>query len=436
MSNKLGYDVTDPTVQVLRASAFMQNGPVKQVRSLEDLDRWVRSQAYHDVIAYISNTSRAIQGQRLTQDFPVTEQMRLLCEIFDGLELLIVEHAPKLEDSNLALPFAQVRSKAYRTWMRQMFQHVFSKLDEAINVNCKHINELGQYLRRSFGNSNTLDFGPANELMFLFFLCGLFRAGILLAKDTVAAALLLFNRYVHVMRRLISTFGLTIAKDPSYTIEDYYFLPYLWGAAQLSLDCPFSPMQCEQGKILDSYRQDYMMLDIIDHLQKTRSGPLSQVALQLWSILSIPTWPQVYRGLERNYIDHVLSSFGTVEQAIFCELMSFEALVASVHLHRARLGVHLMDGKEKENEDELEPKPAENLWQFSAPVSRYVSMEPESFLGFQGSKVRHKSEDSDEERLWMLRQLVDENDPNSEMFFPDREVKGRDSITSFANEGH
>ncbi|KMZ09964.1 serine/threonine-protein phosphatase 2A activator [Drosophila simulans] len=432
MSTKLGYDVTDPTVQLLRASAFMQNGPVKQVRSLEDLDRWVRSQAYYDIIAYISNTSKAIQGHRLTQAFPVTEQMRRLGEIFDGLEQLIVEHTPKMEDSNLALPFGQVRSKAYRTWMRQMYQHVFSKLDEAINVNCKHINELGQYLRRSFGNANTLDFGPANELMFLFFLCGLFRAGILLAKDTVAAALMLFNRYVNVVRRLISTYGLTIAKDPACTIEDYYFLPYLWGAAQLSLNSPFSPMQCEQGKIMDSYRQDYMMLEIIDHLQKTRSGPLSRVALQLWSILSIPTWPQVYRGLNRNYVDHVLSSFGTVEQAIFCELMSFEAVVPIIPLQRAYLGTHLMVD-EQENEDELEQKHGQNRWELSPPVSRYVSMEPESFLGFQGSKIQNKSEDSEEERLWMMRQLVDENDPNSEMFFPDREVKGRDSLTSFAN---
>jgi len=60
-------------------------------------------------------------------------------------------------------------------------------------------------------------------------------------------------------------------------------------------------------------------------------------------------------------------------------------------------------------------------------------MEPESFLGFQASKTHNKSKESEDERLWMMRQLVDENDPNSDMFFPDREVKGRDSLTSFAN---
>nr|XP_016942278.1 serine/threonine-protein phosphatase 2A activator [Drosophila suzukii] len=434
MSYKLGYDVTDPTVQVLRASAFMQNGPVKQVRSFEDLDRWARSQAYHDTIAYINHTSRAIQGHRLTRDldFPVSTQMRRLCEIFDGLEHLLVEHSPKADDSNISVPAGHVRIRSYRIWMEHMFQLVFSKLDEAIKANCKHINELGQYLRRSFGNSSSLDIGPANELMFLFFLCGLFRSGILEAQDTVAAALLLFDRYTHLVRRVISTYSLQITKDPMCSIDDYCFLPYLWGAAQLSIDSPFSPMQCDQAKVLDCHRHDYMMLDLVDHLQKSRGGQLSQVAFQLWSLLSVPTWPQVYRGLERNYIDNVLSSFETVEQVIFCELMSFEATTVPRQLERAYLGAQYVE--RRQNEEDLEQAQGTQrspcLWEPSLPVSRYVSMEPESFLGFQEPRGHRMSDDSDDDRLWMMRQAMDE-DGASPMFFPDRTATQNDSVTSF-----
>ncbi|XP_016996057.2 serine/threonine-protein phosphatase 2A activator [Drosophila takahashii] len=442
MSDRLGYDVTDPTVQVLRSSAFMQNGPVKQVRSLEDLDRWVRSQAYHDTIAYINHTSRAIQGHRMSRnresrnfDFPVSEQMRRLCEIFDGLDHLLIEHTPKPEDSDPV---------SYKTWMQQMFQHVFSKLDEAIRSNCKHINELGQYLRRSFGNVTTMDFGPANELMFVFFLCGLFRAGILLAGDTIAAALMLYNRYIHLVRRLVATYSLPLVKDPMSSIDDYCLLPYLWGAAQLSLDSPFSPMQCEQQQV-QRQQQDYMMLELVEHLQRSRSGQLSQVAFQLWSLLSVPTWPQVYRGLERNYIDTVLCSFQTLEQAIFCELMSFEpAMPPGNQLERAYLGAQYLERHNQEEEENAEEQA--NLWEPSPPVSRYVSMEPESFLGFQEpsafqpktkskSKANEKEDSEEDQRFWMLRQVVDEKDPNNAMFFPDRAVNQNDSVTSFATEG-
>ncbi|EDV35410.1 uncharacterized protein Dana_GF19862 [Drosophila ananassae] len=439
MSNKHVYDVTDPSVHVLRASAFMQNGPVKQVRSLEDLDRWVRSQAFYDTIAYISNTSMAIQGRRLTREFPISEQMRKLCQIFDGLEHLLVEHSPKSEDYDTSISISQVKSRAYRVWMRHMFQHVFFKLDEAIKAKCKHINELGQYLRRSFGNATSLDFGPGNELMFLFFLCGLFRSGILLAKDTVAAALMLFGRYIHLVRRLVTTYALPIAKNPRSFIDDYYVLPYLWGAAQLSSEELFSPIQCEQPKLIENYRQDYMMMELIEHLQKTRGGQLSHVAFQLWCILSIPSWSQVYRGLERNYISHVLSSFETVENAIFCELMSFEALISPNQLALAYLRPYYNNKHEKRettNGKEEEIKNQVIGLESILPVSRYLSMETDLFLGYQDPRKRDdpKSNDSLENRLCMVRQMVDENDPNSALFFAGQKSIQNESVNSSAND--
>ncbi|XP_017105089.2 serine/threonine-protein phosphatase 2A activator [Drosophila bipectinata] len=435
MNNKQVYDVTDPSVHALRTSAFMQNGPVKQVRGLEDLDRWVRSQAYYDTIAYISNTSMAIQGRRLTRDFPISEQMRKLCQIFDGLEHLLVEHSPKSEDFDASISISQIKSRAYRVWMRHMFQHVFFKLDEAIKAKCKHVNELGQYLRRSFGNATSLDFGPGNELMFLFFLSGLFRSEILLAKDTVAAALMLFGRYIHLVRRLVTTYALPIAKNPRCFIDDYYVLPYLWGAAQLSSEESFSPIQCEQPKIIENYRQDYMMMELIEHLQKTRGGQLSHVAFQLWCILSIPSWSQVYRGLERNYISHVLSSFETVENAIFCELMSFEALISPNPLARAYLNPYYntyQENKEPTNQIENQAIDLKSI----SPVSLYLSMEPDIFLGYQNAKKHYnkKSSDSLENRLCMVRQVVDENDASSALFFAGQKNIQNESVNSSPND--
>ncbi|KAH8409150.1 hypothetical protein KR009_009321 [Drosophila setifemur] len=461
MSDRQLYNVTDPSVAVLRASAFMQNGPVKMVRNLEDLDRWVRSQAYYDTIAYISNTSMAIQGRRLSREYPITEQMRRICEIFDGLESLLVEHAPKVEEVE-STPPGQVRSLAYRLWMRHMVQHVFSKLDVAIRGKCQHINELGQYLRRSFGNSSSLDFGPGNELMFLFFLCGLFRAGILMAEDTVAAALMLFRRYISLVRRLVTTYTLPIAKNPRCSIDDYYVLPYLWGAAQLSVDPPFTPMNCEQPMVVETHRQEYIMVELIEHLQKTRGNQLSHVAFQLWCILSVPNWPEVYRGIERNYISDVLCSFHTVQNAIFCELMSFETETSSTQLERAFLGprhVALEEDKEKDpvkdpdmdpdmdpdKDPDMDPdmdphmdpnEPQPRASELQPPVGRYRSMELDLFLGFQDPKkpVDPQSDDSGGDRLHMMRQQVDENDPAAGILFASQTNVRSGTVESATND--
>ncbi|KAH8347441.1 hypothetical protein KR059_010731, partial [Drosophila kikkawai] len=305
------------TEDVLRATDVLtQKGPVKQVRGDSDLFRWVRSQAYRDLIAYINNTSLALQGRRLTESFPVSEEMQRLCDMFDDLERPLAKHTDTSASSKVSV--------SYLAWLRHMFQIVLRQLAGAVSgEKCMHIHELGEYLRRSFGNATTLEFGPGNELMFLFFLCGLFRADILRARDTVAAALMLFYRYIHLVRRLIAIYNLPISRNPRCAIEDYFFVPYLWGAAQLCLDAPFSPPQCDQPKAIESYRHDYMMVNLIENLPE-KSGPLSHNAFQLWCILSAPTWPEVYRGLERCYINHILSSFHTVENAIFWELMSFD----------------------------------------------------------------------------------------------------------------
>ncbi|XP_017128162.1 serine/threonine-protein phosphatase 2A activator [Drosophila elegans] len=424
------------TVHILRASELIQNGPVKQVHGIEDVNRWVRSQAYYDIVAYISNTSRAIQGHRMTSDFPVTEQMRQLCEIFDGLEHLLVEHTPRIEDTSTALPAAKIKSNCYGFWLRDMYQHVFRKLGEIIPaIHCRHINELGQYLRRSFGNAKSMDFGPANELMFLFFLCGLFRAGILLAKDTLAAALMLFNRYAHLVRRMVAIYGLQTAKDPVCTIDDFIFIPYLWGAAQLSLEAPFSPLQCEQAKVLESQKQDYMIVEVVDYLLRNGGGgQLSQVAFQLWSILSIPTWAQVYMGFERNVIDNLLCSLHTMEHAIFGELMSFDPAVPPIQLERVRLGSLYIDHNGDNSGGLQERQQPANILEYSdetGPVSRYFSPYTESFLGFQEPRAEDQSDDdSKDNRLWMLRQMVENNNPSTYQFHPSSQVPNESSTSN------
>ncbi|XP_022232542.1 serine/threonine-protein phosphatase 2A activator [Drosophila obscura] len=430
MSKRM-YDVCDPSDKVLHAMKLAQNGPKRRVRCLEDLDDWVRSQAYNDTIAYISNTSMAIQGIRLNSDYPVSEQMRRLCEIFEGLEILLSENTPNLDSSDTWLTSQQATARAYRTWMRQMQQFVFSILDQAVQPECKHINELGQYLRRSFGCSSSLEYGPGNELMFLFFLCGLFRAGILLAGDTVAAALLLFHRYIRLVRHLILTYSLSLTKDPSRSMDDYYVMPYIWGAAQLSLDAPFSPMQSELPLTMETHRQDYMLLEVIDHLQKTRGLQLNHIAFQLWCILSAPTWPQVYGGIERAYVSNVLSTFETVENAIFCELMSFDSVPSLAMEQRAYLGRRYSEdrksslpnqGEKAEENSEQMPESGKKKV-LPLPVHKCLSMQPSLFVGFPERKSSGAdSEDDEHDPLWIVRRVKSveqDSDTSTAMYFTD-----------------
>lgn len=103
---------------------------------------------------------------------------------------------------------------------------------------CNLVTELGYYLSESFGNCIRIDYGTGHELSFIFFLCSLFKAEILKEEDNIACALKLFNTYLLFVRRLQKTYRMEPAGSQGvWSLDDYQFLPFIWGSAQLS--CKF-----------------------------------------------------------------------------------------------------------------------------------------------------------------------------------------------------
>lgn len=429
------YDVTDPTGDALKASSFARHIYTKRIRNISDLGVWKRSRAYYDLVQYINNTSMAIQGYRQSKGYAVTSQMRKLCKIFRWLDLLLYEFHPMgvgqglmrcvgtkpvdaMESSN------SLRSKchhAYRRWMLQVQEKIYAILEQQVYPHCKHINELAQYLTRSFGSLRNYEYGPGNELMFLFFLCALFKAGILGTDDTVAAALLLYQRYLDLVRHIMRFYRLSEPHGHGANIVDERnVLPYLWGCAQLCRDAPFTPSQWDQPAVLEKHRKDYMLLSSLEFLQKIMEGEsLGVHSYQLWCVLSLSNWPDAYSGLIRTYLKNVLNDFYITQDLIFSEIMSFTRQPLEL-LQNAYLGKlpqpdsapSSRRSSRKSYEDELEqdnkeaglkPKSEQPVEKKSLrfsilddpPVRRHSSLETDVFLGFQNPFVQHE-EDLDE----------------------------------------
>ncbi|XP_034489476.1 serine/threonine-protein phosphatase 2A activator-like [Drosophila innubila] len=353
-------------------------GAVQRVRRESDTVLWHNSIAYQELIAFISRTSTAIQGVRQFYhgDYPISPTMQRLCNIFDRLTQMLTSQQGASTDK--PDHYSEVKRpstvESYRNWSRQMLRGIFSMVEQAVpSKMCEHVGELGQYLAGSFGNQSRLEYGTGHELSFLFFLCALFRAKVLLPSDEPAAVLMLFNRYLNCARRLQMQFGLKPAGfQGAYSLDDYQFIPYLWGTAQLSYDPPFKPKQLLDPEVLAQWRNHYLLAGCVAFVADTKQGTFATHSCQLWSIVTLSSWTQVYHGLHNMYIKEVISQFHMLRHVYFGQLMSFDPAPPASQLVRPHLGY-----LSQQRRDYLKKRLESQVYQSQEEVQEAQEKEPE-----------------------------------------------------------
>ncbi|EDW03339.1 GH10556 [Drosophila grimshawi] len=298
----------------------------KRVHNIHHLAQWQRSRAYHDLIGYINGTSSAIQGIKTTDEIHESDMLRKLLGLFDSLEHLVEEHPPLEQPQRFG-------NKAYRDWSRAMHEQLPGMLRQVLPVSKhKYLGELMQYLMEGFGNATRIDYGTGHELSFLFFLCALFKAEVLQDQDIVGAALRLFQRYLEFARQLQRTYNMEPAGSQGvWSLDDFQFVPFIWGSAQLAVKSPFDPAKFVDEQIINDYKNQFMFISCIDYICKVKTGHFGEHSNQLWSITAVPSWIKINSGL-------ILSKFPVIQHVYFGELMSFDPVTAGTMITGARLG--------------------------------------------------------------------------------------------------
>ncbi|XP_065355726.1 serine/threonine-protein phosphatase 2A activator [Calliphora vicina] len=307
--------------------------PEKRVKQLSDVQVWLRSEAYYDLVGFINGISTAVQGKKINDQIYISPTMKSLIEIFDKLNAFIDETPPIEQPQRFG-------NKAFRAWSRKMNHEIFQILQNSIPADkCQLVTELGFYLSESFGNSVRIDYGTGHELSFIFFLCSLFKAAILKEEDNIASALSLFNTYLTFVRRLQKTYRMEPAGSQGvWSLDDYQFIPFIWGSAQLSFGSPFPPAKFLDEDIINAYKNDYMYIGCIDFIQQVKTGHFSEHSYQLWSISAVPSWSKINAGLVKMYQKEILSKFPIIQHVYFGHLMSFNGVKPGTTIASARLG--------------------------------------------------------------------------------------------------
>uniref|UniRef100_A0AAG5DA41 Serine/threonine-protein phosphatase 2A activator n=1 Tax=Anopheles atroparvus TaxID=41427 RepID=A0AAG5DA41_ANOAO len=308
--------------------------PEKLIKSAADMERWEKSEAYYDVLGFISSMAVALQGTRNSQIVSVHPVVEQLSNVLDRLEQLAIETPP------IDQP-ARFGNAAFKNWFQKMQSETLQLLTDALPDTLKDAaKELQVYLVESFGNATRIDYGTGHELAFVMFLMCLFKIGAIERSDEVAVGLKLFQKYIILARKLQVTYRMEPAGSHGvWSLDDFQFIPFIWGSAQLAVNSPIEPAQFVEDKTIDKYKKELMFVGCIDYIRQVKTGHFAEHSNQLWSISAVPQWSKISTGLIKMYQKEVLSKFPVIQHVYFGSILTLQPVKPGTTLPNPRLGM-------------------------------------------------------------------------------------------------
>lgn len=292
--------------------------PVLKVTVVTDMDKWIKSQAYHDYLGFVTSLSLAVKAKPLDSSCTVSSTIEKLLTLLETLSRYIDEIPPVDQPQRFG-------NKAFRTWHNRLKEESVNLTKTVLPPNLhRAAEEISDYLVRGFGNETRIDYGTGHEASFAAFLCCLYKIRVLTPSDQVAIVNKVFNTYLTLARKVQKTYRMEPAGSQGvWGLDDYQFLPFIFGSSQLVMNSTIFPSQFIEKHIVDTYHKDYMFLECIKYINEVKSGPFAEHSNLLYSITSVPHWGKVNSGLIKMYKAEMLHKFPVIQHFRFGSILTF-----------------------------------------------------------------------------------------------------------------
>ena len=292
--------------------------PSRRILSKEDHDLFLASPTYSLLIAFVFGLTSSVEDSSISSSRePASPAVQTILQTLDNVDDVVTRcPAEEQGDSRFGNPgfrdFVDTVAKDQGEWHKKLG----ISDDEAIK-------EVSTYLLQSFGNRTRIDYGSGHELNFIVWLLCLYQLKAITRSDFKHLVLQVFTRYLKLMRHIQQTYYLEPAGSHGvWGLDDYQFLPFLFGASQLVHHPFIRPLSIHQNIMLEEYGQDYLYLNQVAFVNSVKNvDGLRWHSPMLDDISSAKNWQKVLDGMKRMFVAEVLKKLPVMQHFMFGSLV-------------------------------------------------------------------------------------------------------------------
>ena len=344
--NSLPVPETPPLPPAVDSSKLTFTTPSRRILNPQDHSLFLSSPTYSLILSFVFSVSESVADKKFSSvsSASVNSIIQTLSSILHRVEAQILPNPPQDQGGS------RFGNPAFRSFIDSISSSSQAWHYDVGLKDSSCIAEVSTYLHHSFGNRARIDYGSGHELNFVIWLLCLHRLSLLPPSTFPALALLVFPRYIKLLRKIQSTYYLEPAGSHGvWGLDDYHFLPFLFGASQLLHHPYITPKAIHNELLLEEEGDEYLYLDMVRFTvqSKTVKG-LKWTQPMLDDISGAKNWEKVEQGMRRMFVKEVLGKLPVMQHFLF------GSLVPAVHGMQTEQEVGVAKESEEQEGGELQ----------------------------------------------------------------------------------